>query len=208
MSYLSTLSSNSKYGAVKIGDNISVSDGIISLPQDIGKDSDVEFSSISADSIMLGSDPVISSIDFSAGSGISILELNAKGPEVSFSITNTGVLSLTAGSGIEIDRSTGNITISIAKSTSVSVKSVNSDYLAPEHDEYIGVSSKKDITISLPKGDDGRVYTIKDEYGAGSGKIKIESVDGEFIDGKSTYVFDSPYQSISIFSRSGAWWVI
>lgn len=54
----------------------------------------------------------------------------------------------------------------------------------------------------------GRVYTIKDEYGQGSGKITIQPTGGELVDGKVNYIISVPNQSVSLVSRANKWWII
>jgi hypothetical protein len=75
-------------------------------------------------------------------------------------------------------------------------------------DEYIGVSSANAVTVTLPSGFDGRVYTIKDEFGQGSGKITITPTGVQKIDNKANYIISTPYQSVSLVSRAGNWWII
>jgi len=53
---------------------------------------------------------VITNVTPSSGNGIGISNLNATGPNAYFTITNTGVLSNTAGAGIAVNTSTGNVT--------------------------------------------------------------------------------------------------
>lgn len=63
------------------------------------------------------------------------------------------------------------------------------------------------VTITLPTGVPGRVYSIKDEFGQGSGKITIAPQPGELIDGKTNYVIGVPYQAVSAVFRAGKWWL-
>jgi hypothetical protein len=84
----------------------------------------------------------------------------------------------------------------------------NTGYTASITDEYIGVYSASAVTITLPSGVAGRVYTIKDEYGQGSGKITISPQIGELIDGKATYVIGVPFQAVSVVFRAGSWRII
>lgn len=151
---------------------------------------------------------VITTITPSAGTGINISNLISNGYNASFTVTNTGVTYLNAGSGISITGNTGNITISSFGADLINVIGVTANYTANISDEYIGVSSANAVTISLPSGANGRVYTVKDEFGQGSGKITIQPQTGELIDGKTTYVISVPYQSISSVFRSGNWWII
>ena len=49
-----------------------------------------------------------------AGTGISITAVDSTAPDTSFTINNTGVTSLTAGTGVTVSASTGSVTISAA----------------------------------------------------------------------------------------------
>lgn len=208
MAYLSQPTSISDYGVVKIGSYIDVLDGIISLPQDIDPNADVLFSSIAAGDVYANGNIVLTSVIPQAGDGIDITNLSKVGNETTFTIENTGVLSLTAGPGIELTSSTGNITISSYGADLISVYGTTTNYTASSTDEYIGVYSASAVTITLPTGVPGRVYTIKDEYGQGSGKITIQPQVGQLIDGKLNYVISVPHQSVSVVFRSTGWWII
>jgi hypothetical protein len=208
MSYLAEPTSLLDYGVVKIGDYILVSDGVISLAQDLSPDSSVSFESVSADQVISDGELVITQVNPAAGLGIAITELENLGPEAAFTITNTGVLSITAGSGITIDQSTGDIIISSVGADFISVYGTTVNYTASINDEYIGVFSQSDVTITLPPGINGRVYTIKNEYGNNSGTITIQPALGELVDGRTNYIMRSPYQSVNVVSRGGNWWII
>lgn len=210
MSYLSQPASKLNYGVVQVGDNVNVDvDGIISIPQDISTTASVVFGSVAATtSLTLNSKSVITTVTPTSGAGISITDVVDGGPTAQFKVVNTGVLSLTAGAGITLSASTGNITISSSGADLISVYGTSTNYTATATDEYIGVSSVTAVTISLPAGVNGRVYTIKDEYGQGSGKITIQPVTGEQIDGKVNYVISVPYQSVSVVFRAGQWRII
>lgn len=151
---------------------------------------------------------VVTSVTPTASTGISISNLVPNGYAASFTVENTGVTYLNAGSGISLSGNTGNITISSFGADLINVTGVTANYTATITDEYIGVFSANAVTISLPAGFDGRVYTIKDEYGQGSGKITIQSTVGEQVDGKPNYVIGVPYQSVSVVSRASKWWII
>lgn len=209
MSYLASPTSKAEYGVVRVGDFIEVTDGVISLLQDVGPNSDVDFNSISVvNTITVDGDPVITSVTPSAGDGISITNLIPGGLDASFTVNNTGVLSLLAGPGINLSASTGNITISSTGADLIHVYGTTTSYTATLDDEYIGVNSVAAVTITLPAGVPGRVYYIKDEHGQGSGKITIQPQPGELIDNSTNYVISIPYQSVSVVFRSGKWWMI
>lgn len=209
MAYLAEQTSKTDYGVIKIGDFIDVTDGVVSLQQDVSPTADVTFDVVQATEIYDSGDRVVTSVNPNAGNGISLSLVDANGPDTGFTITNTGVLSLIAGSGISISASTGNITITSFGADLINVYGTTTNYTATSTDEYIGVSSTTNLTITLPLGaSPGRVYTIKDEYGQGSGKITIQPSGGEKIDNKTNYIISVPNQSVSVVYRTSGWWII
>lgn len=208
MSYLSEPTSITDYGIVKIGDHIQVAEGVISLSQDIGPSANVTFTAVAAAVVFSNSKQVVTRVFPSSGSGISISSVTDDGPDVAFTVNNTGVLSLNAGPGITIDNTTGDITISAIGADLISVYGTTEDYVASPDDEYIGVDSSSTVQITLPAGVDGRVYTIKNERGNNFGNIVINPGSSEQIDGKGNYVIKSPYQSVSMVFRAGNWWIM
>lgn len=209
MSYLAQPTSKTEYGVVKVGDFITVSDGVVSLLQDVGPTADVQFGTVDATGfISSDGNIVLTSVTPTAGAGISLDSVVPDGPNASFTVNNTGVLSLVAGAGISLSGATGNITISSTGADLIAVKGVTTSYTALITDEYIGVDSTAPITITLPLGVDGRVYLIKDEHGQGSGKITIQPQPGEKIDNSLNYVISVPYQSASVVFRAGQWRLI
>ena len=209
MSYLAQPTSKTDYGVVLVGDFIDVTDaGIISLQQDVGPDADVTFSSVDAGDITVGGSNVVTSVTPTAGYGIDITNVVTTGYNVTFDVANTGVVELLEGPGISLSASSGSITISSYGADLINVYGTTTSYTATLDDEYIGVYSATAVTITLPTGVPGRVYTIKDEYGQGSGKITVAPQTGELIDGKATYIIGVPYQSVSAVFRAGKWWLI
>lgn len=159
-------------------------------------------------SLNLNGNSVVTSVTPSSGTGISLSSVTTSGPAAKFTITNTGVLSLLAGTGIHISGSTGNITISTTGTSYINVIGVTTNYTALPDDEYIGVNSVSAVTITLPTGIPGRVYYIKDEHGQGSGKITIQPQTGEKIDNAINYIISVPYQSVGVVFRGTGWWLI
>lgn len=208
MAYLAEPTSKTSYGVVKVGDFIEVVDGVVDLLQDVSPTADVTFNTVEAGELYDNGNRAVTSVTPSAGAGIDLTSVIDYGPSSSFTIVNTGVLSLTAGSGISISSSTGNITISSFGADLINVVGVTSNYTATLTDEYIGVSSVAAVTITLPAGVNGRVYTIKDEYGQGSGKITIQPPVGVLIDGKTNYIISIPNQSVNVVFRASGWWII
>lgn len=234
MSYLSQPTSTNNYGVVTVGSNIQVQDGVISLLQDLSPNASVSFGNVVVtENLTLAGASVITSVTPTAGTGTALSGVVTNGPASAFTITNTGVLSLssnvgiavsgstgnvvvtntgvtriTAGVGIAVSANTGNITISGTGTSVINVIGVNSSYTATPTDQYIGVNSVAAVTITLPTGIEGRTYTIKDEHGQGSGKINITPQISELIDGAATYVISVPYQSVSVVYRAGSWHII
>lgn len=208
MSYLSQPTSKTNYGVIQIGDYINVVDGVISLSQDVSPTANVTFNQVSSSAVYSDSKLVITEVSPTSGSGISITDIISTGPSAAFKVINTGVLSLVAGSGISLSGSTGNITISSTGADLINVIRVTANYTATLTDEYIGVYSAAAITITLPSGANGRVYTIKDEYGQGSGKITLQPQNGEKIDNGNTYIISVPYQSVNVVYRGNGWWIM
>lgn len=208
MSYLSTPASTTDYGIVTVGGNINVLDGLISLDQSVSPNANVTFANANiTGNLTSGGNLVVTNVVPNVGEGLSLSNVVTGGTTASFSLTNTGVLKLIAGPGISISSGTGNVTISATGADLISVYGTTTNYTATANDEYIGVSSTSAVTITLPTGIPGRVYTIKDEYGQGSGKITIQPT-GELIDGKANYVIGIPYQSVSVVFRGTGWWII
>jgi hypothetical protein len=203
MAYLAQPTSKIDYGVVGIGSFINVLEGFIFLEQDVSPTSSVSFNNVD-----IAGTNVITSVKPVAGVGISITDLISVGNTVGFAVSNTGVLSVTAGAGINVSSSTGTITISSSGADLISTIGVVASYTATATDEYIGVFSALAVTITLPAGITGRVYTIKDEFGQGSGKIKIQPNGLEKIDNANNYIISVPYQAISVVYRGGQWRII
>jgi hypothetical protein len=199
MAYLAQPTSKIDYGVVGVGSFINVLEGFISLAQDVSPNASVSFNQVS-----IGG----SAVNPVAGLGVSITNLVSIGNTVGFAVSNTGVLSVSAGAGISVSNSTGSITISSSGADLISTIGVTGSYTATANDEYIGVYSASNLTITLPIGITGRVYIIKDEYGQNAGKITIQPSGSEKIDNRSNYVISVPNQAVSIVFRGGQWRII
>jgi len=209
MSYLNQPTTKTEYGVVQIGNHIEILNGVISLSQDLSPNASVIFDNVNVTTgLSANGKSVITTVTPTAGAGIEITNVDSEGYEQEFTVVNTGVLSLTAGPGITLSGSTGNISISSQGADLINVIRVTGNYTALPTDEYIGVSSDSGVTILLPPGIDGRTYTIKDEYGQGSGKITIRSLINESIDNKLNYIIRVPNQSVSVVFRGTGWWLI
>lgn len=209
MSYLSQPTSVQDYGVVRIGDYIEVVDGIISGQQDLAANASPTFANISVSgNLTANGNLVVTSVTPAAGDGITLSDIVTDGYAASFTVTNTGVLSLVAGAGISLSANTGNITISSTGADLIHVYGTTTNYTATNEDEYIGVNSTGSVTITLPTGIEGRVYTIKDEHGQGAGKITVKPTGSEKIDNSNAYIISVPYQSVSVVFRAGQWRLI
>jgi hypothetical protein len=72
----------------------------------------VPWNNLFANAVFDSSNRVLSSVTPTAGLGIAITDLASGGPAASFVVTNTGVLSIIAGTDTRISSATGNVTIS------------------------------------------------------------------------------------------------
>ena len=104
------------------------------------------------------------------------------------SITPTGILSASGGdSGCFV-----NVTLT------------STNYTATADDCYIGATNKKDddddkITITLPLGDNGKLYYIKNQ---GTGNIKVQGTSGQTIDGSSSKTLGTNGSFIVVFASN------
>jgi len=104
------------------------------------------------------------------------------------SITPSGILSVTGGdSGCFV-----NVTLT------------STNYTATTDDCYIGATNSKDdddnkITITLPLGDNGKLYYIKNQ---GTGNIKVQGTSGQTIDGSSSKTLGTNGSFILVFASN------
>lgn len=209
MAYLSDPASKELYGVIKVGSHIDVSEeGVISLGQELSPTSDVQFNSITANNIVINGEGAVTTVTPKASDGIALSDVVTTGPHPHFTIKNTGVLSLTSGPGISLSGTTGNITVSTSGTNFIHVYGTTSDYTLTADDEYVGVNSIANVTLTLPVGVTGRMYIIKDEHGQNGGKIFIKCQNTDLIDGASTYTISVPYQSVTVVYRAGQWRIV
>jgi hypothetical protein len=210
VAYLSPAASTSQYGVVKVGSFIDVTaPGIISNPQDISTAASPTFANLTITTgATIGGNAIVTSVTPTAGTGISLSAVTTSGPAAAFTVTNDGVTSVIAGPGITVSSATGDVTIGTTGGSVVNTTVVNADYTAVAADDYIGVSSVALVTITLPAGIDGTVYTIKDELGATFGGIDIVADGAETIDGAATASIEIPYGSIGLVFRGTEWHIV
>lgn len=208
MSYLFPEGSIGEPGVLQVGSNIDVLDGIISIPQSVEPTAAIVFDELEASTALtLDGKSVITTITPAAGDGISITALTDVGPDAGFTVNNTGVLSLVAGTGITLSAGTGIITVSATGADIINTTGVNANYTATASDEYIGVNSTSLVTVTLPVGIDGRQYTVKEERGSGTGKVNVQGTGSEKIDG-SSFKQLSANASLTVVFRAGQWRII
>ena len=147
---------------------------------------------------------VITSVTPTAGNGISLTSVTTSGPASAFTVNNTGVLSLIAGTGITLSGSTGNITVSATGATIINTKGVSANYTLTATDDYVGATTGS-ITLKLPLGTTGQSYILKHE--GGSGAVSVVPTSPDTIDGASSKSINSN-ASITVVFRAGAWRII
>lgn len=231
MAYLNGPASTTDYGVVEIGSNILVDiNGIISIPQSVATTANVTFNNvtvaseintgnlsvggtltvtgnISAPALFDSNLRVVTSVTPAASTGISITGLSVGGTASAFTINNTGVIGLVAGTGISLSSATGNVTVSSTGTSVLNTIAANVSYTATATDEYIGVTSNSNLTITLPIGIVGRTYIVKDETG-NQPKITVSGTGAEKIDGSNTKSITLAYSSITVVFRAGQWHII
>lgn len=214
MSYLFPQGDAAGLGVLQVGPNINVdADSIISLPQSVDPTANVEFAKITSTGDVFGlklfdnSKRVVTEVTPTSGAGISITALTSIGPSTSFAVNNTGVLSLVAGTGMVVSAATGIITISATGTDIIKTIGVTTNYTITNDDEYIGVDSTSLVTLTLPIGVTGRVYTIKEEHGNGTGKVNVQGNGSEKIDG-SSFKQLAANASLTVVFHAGQWRII
>lgn len=230
MAYLSAVANSTDPGLVIIGPNIGVDlSGVISIPQSVATTATPTFGALTITNDAtaggtLGVTGITTISNATASSSVSTGALvvgggvGVTGSLYAASLFDTGKRAITtvtpvAGSGITISAVTGTgptatFTISSTGADLISTTTVTANYTASATDEYIGVNSTTAVTVTLPAGTAGRVYTINDEHGTGFGKITITPTGADKINGSANYVIAVPYQSVSLVYNSSAWRII
>jgi len=205
MSYLFPFGSTTEQGVLEVGSNINVDiNGVISIPQSVATTASVTFDTVNATSALkLNGNTVVTGVTPTAGTGISITSLTSTGPSSSFTINNTGVTSLTAGTNVTLSGTTGAVTISVQEPGIETTTSTAVAYTATATDGYIGVTANPTI-VTLPLGVTGKVYIIKNE--AASGNTTVIGTGVDKIDGSTSKTLNSN-ASMTVIFRAG-WRVI
>lgn len=123
-----------------------------------------------------------------------------------------GTATITAGTGISVSAGANTITISTTGTTTLTVTTVNnaaSPYTVLSTDEFLAVNTSGGaVTIRLPNAPaTGRVYYIKDSNGtAAASNITVTTVGGAVnIDGATSFVMNTAYESISVIFDGSAY---
>lgn len=116
--------------------------------------------------------PVTLDVDIATTTGLGVVRIGS-----GLSITPSGLLSATGGSNL------------------LNVKLTSINYTATATDYYIGATNK-DIEITLPWGEIGKVYIIKNQV---SGNIKVKGSGGQTLDTSSSKILGSESSIIVVF---------
>ena len=205
MSYLFPDATKTDLGVVQVGANIDVdANSVISIPQSVATTATVTFGTVNVtNTLTLNGASVITSVTPAAGPGISITNLVSTGTATSFTVNNTGVTSIVAGTNISINTSTGAVTINAAAEGILQTIGTGTDYTATATDEYIGVTANP-TTVTLPTGVTGKTYIVKNET---TGNTTVTGTGGQLLDNTLTKSLGTR-ASISLVFRAGAWRII
>jgi hypothetical protein len=156
--------------------------------------------------LTLNGNSVITSVTPTAGNGISITSLVSGGPNASFTVNNTGVTKITAGTNVTISPigGTGNVTINSTSDGIFQTVATAVAYTALATDEYIGVTANPTI-VTLPTGVTGKTYIVKNE-GAGGGTT-VTGTLGQLLDNSLTKTLGNN-ASLTVIFRGTVWHII
>jgi hypothetical protein len=90
-----------------------------------------------------------------------------------------------------------------------SVKTITSDYTAQPDDCYIGCVLENAATLTLLNNvDPGTRYSIKLEFGApvGTRKLTVRPELPALINGVTSIILTTPYQSLEVIYNNNNWW--
>jgi hypothetical protein len=153
----------------------------------------------------LNGNSVITSVTPTAGTGISLTSVTTSGPASAFTINNTGVTKIVAGTNVTISPAggTGDVTINASSSPLITTVGTAVAYTALATDEYIGVTINPTI-VTLPTGIVGKTYIVKNET---TGITTVTGTLGQLLDATLTKSLGAN-ASITVVFRAGAWRII
>ena len=155
--------------------------------------------------LTLSGNSVVTSVTPTAGTGISLTSVTTSGPAAAFTVNNTGVTKIVAGTNISISPAggTGDVTITASSAGLITVVATALAYTATANDEYIGVTVNP-TTVTLPTGVTGKTYIVKNET---TGSTTVTGTLGQLLDGSLTKVLGAN-ASITVVFRGTAWHII
>jgi hypothetical protein len=155
--------------------------------------------------LKLNGNSVVTSVTPTAGTGISLTSVTTSGPAAAFTVNNTGVTKIVAGTNVTISPAggTGDVTITASSSPLITTVATAVAYTALATDEYIGVTANP-TTVILPTGVTGKTYIIKNET---TGSTTVTGTLGQFLDSSLTKVLGAN-ASITVVFRGTAWRII
>lgn len=138
--------------------------------------------------------------------GINGVNVGSVATVVTENANQLGTAALTAGTGITITPGANTITIASTGSLNLAYTNVNTpSYTVLSTDDYLSVDCSGGAkTVRLPDAaTSGRTFVIKDRTGsAATNNITVTTVGGAVnIDGATSFVMNTAYQSISIMGN-------
>jgi len=205
MSYLFPDATTTDLGVVQVGANIDVdANSVISIPQSVATTATVTFGTVNvSNTLTLNGASVVTRVTPTAGPGIGLSNVVSTGTATSFTINNTGVTSIVAGTNISISNSTGTVTITASGAALIQTTGTAVAYLATADDEYIGVTANPTI-VTLPTGVTGKTYIVKNET---TGNTTVTGTLGQLLDSTLTKTLGSK-ASLTVVFRAGQWRII
>jgi hypothetical protein len=155
--------------------------------------------------LKLNGNSVVTSVTPTAGTGISLTSVTTSGPAAAFTVNNTGVTKIIAGTNVTISPAggTGDVTVNASSSPLITTVATAVAYTALATDEYIGVTANP-TTVTLPTGVTGKTYIIKNET---TGSTTVTGTLGQLLDASLTKVLGAN-ASITVVFRGTAWHII
>lgn len=146
-----------------------------------------------------------------AGSGLMVLRPGADSI-LAYALQNaaggTYILSMDSSNArIGIGTSTINSTLQVAGSISTAIAAKSSAYTIVITDSTILVSGTTTITLPTAVGITGRMYTVKKTDTAGT-TVTVATTSSQNIDGATTSLLATQYQSVTVQSDGTQWWII
>jgi hypothetical protein len=124
--------------------------------------------------------PVTLDADIATTTSLGVVQVGS-----GLSITPSGVLSSKGGGEDDCCKK-------------VKVKLTNTNYTITDDDYYVGATTNN-ITLTLPKGELGRVYYVKNQA---PGNVKVQGTGGETIDGSGFQTLGTDAGVILVFNGS------